>query len=519
MRRIQQHTTFAFGMAVSLASLTVAGPSFARGGGSCCPADLDGDAVIGPSDLATLLGSWGMCTAECSKSMVVGRVLLPTGGPAAHAVVTSSSGGQGACGQSGHFAFEVSVDGSGLTVTATATVDDVAYTASKVIRSIETDGVTEIGELLLVPAATCSGSWQPSLGANGIFDGFVRCVTIFDDHSGSGPAIFAGGGFLSAGGVSTTSLVKWNGSAWEQAGPSVVGNISDLVVFDDGSGPALYASGVLSVGGVTTGGIARWNGSQWSALGAGPDGIINDLQVFDDGSSAGPQLCAAGQFHTIGGVPAERAARWDGQAWHAFGAGLPATVLTLAVFDDGSGSGPELFAAGAIGIPGSIAKWNGTSWIPLGTGVNATIRTLTAFDDGSGSALYVGGGFATAGGQPAAFMARWKNGTWSAVGSGVNGEVYTLAPQVDASTGERSLFAGGNFTQAGGAAASRIARWNGQAWSSVGANFNAKVTRIVPLDPGYGGGNLLFTLGEFTTSPSSDPSFARWGCVPTADRR
>jgi hypothetical protein len=507
-------------IACSLAALVCTGRGFA-GGGSCCPADVDGDAVIGPADLATVLGAWGPCTAACSKTMVLGRVLLPTGAPAGQAVIVTSLGGQGVSGANGHFAFEASVDGEpgSASITAMATIDGVAYQVTKALGSVAVDGVTEVGELLLTPVATCSGTWQPSLGANGIFDGVVRCVAIFDDHSGSGPAIFAGGAFSSAGGVATTTLVKWTGAAWVQAGPAVVGTVSDLVVYDDGSGEALYASGVQSVGGLSTGGIARWNGSQWSKLVAGPDNTINDLQVFDDGTTAGPQLYAAGLFHTIGGVPAERVARWDGQAWHALGAGLPGSVTCLGVFDDGSGCGPELFAAGAISIPGSIAKWNGNAWLPLGTGVNASIRTLTTFDDGTGAALYAGGSFSTAGGQPAASIARWKNGAWSAVGSGVNGEVRTLAPLTDASTGERFLFAGGNFTQAGVIPTTRMARWNGESWSDIGANFNAAVTRIAPLDPGLGGGSMLFIIGDFSTSPSGDPSFARWGCVPTANHR
>ncbi len=522
--RSSKHTpALAATVALSLAAFAVTGQGFARGGDSCCPADLDGDAVVGPSDLATVLGAWGPCSATCSKTMVLGRVLLPTGAPAGHAVIVTSLGGQGVSGQNGHFGFEVSVDGAppSASITAMATIDGVAYHITKALGAVASDGVTEVGDLSLMPVATCAGTWLPSLGASGLFDGAVRCVTIFDDHSGSGPAIYAGGNFFSAGGVSTSTLVKWNGTGWVAVGPSVVGNVSDLVVHDDGSGtgPSLFASGVLSVSGVTTGGIARWNGSQWSALGSGPDGIINDLQVFDDGSNAGPQLYAAGQFVTIGGVTVNRVARWDGQAWHALSTGLPGTVTSLAVFDDGSGNGPELFAAGVISIPGAIAKWNGNAWLSLGAGVNGTVRTITAFDDGTGGALYAGGGFTSAGGQPAASIARWKNGAWSAVGSGVNGEVRTLAPLVNGTTGERFLFAGGNFTQAGGAPSSRMARWNGQSWSDIGANFNAAVTRIVPLDPGLGGGDILFIVGDFTTSPSGDPSFARYGCVPTTDRR
>jgi hypothetical protein len=522
MQRHRPATLVASALACSLGALAWTGPSFA-GGGSCCPSDLNGDGVVGPVDLATVLGAWGACTTQCSKTMVIGRIILPTRSPAAHAAVTSSLGGQGTSGDNGYVAFEIAAEGGSATLTATVTINNVAYVATKVIGSIVADGVTEFGELMLTPAATCPGTWQPSLGAAGIFDGTVRCITIFDDHSGSGPAIFAGGLNVISGDSGSTSIAKWNGTGWVQTGPQVIGSVSDMVVHDDGSGLALYASGVNSVGGLSTGEMARWNGSQWSALGGPFDNTINDLEILDDGKGTGPQLYAGGQFQNIGGVPASRVARWDGQAWHAIGAGLPGSVLSLAVFDDGSGNGPELYAAGGVTIPGSIAKWNGSSWVPVGTGLNASVRSLTVFDDGTGPALYAGGGFTSAGGQPAFRVARWKNLTWSAVGSGVgstfDNEVRTLAPLVDQSTGERFLYAGGNFTQAGGVPATRFARWNGQTWSALGANFDAQVTRIAPLDPGYGGGNLLFVIGSFITSPSGDPSLARWGCVPTPTGR
>ncbi|MFM7052577.1 MAG: hypothetical protein ACKOYN_10675, partial [Planctomycetota bacterium] len=47
-----------------------------------------------------------------------------------------------------------------------------------------------------------------------------------------------------------------------------------------------------------------------------------------------------------------------------------------------------------------------------------------------------------------------------------------------------NIVAGGSFTTAGGAAASRIARWNGTAWSSIGADGGGSVTGIVPLESG-----------------------------------
>jgi hypothetical protein len=43
-------------------------------------------------------------------------------------------------------------------------------------------------------------------------------------------------------------------------------------------------------------GIARWNGTAWSPLGSGMSSTVNALTVFDDGT--GPALYAGGSFWT-----------------------------------------------------------------------------------------------------------------------------------------------------------------------------------------------------------------------------
>ena len=70
-------------------------------------------------------------------------------------------------------------------------------------------------------------------------------------------------------------------------------------------------------------------------------------------------------------------------------------VSVLTVFDDRSGSGPALYAGGALTLAGtvlanSIVKWDGANWSPLGTGLNSWVVALGVFDDGSGGgpALY-----------------------------------------------------------------------------------------------------------------------------------
>ena len=99
-------------------------------------------------------------------------------------------------------------------------------------------------------------------------------------------------------------------------------------------------------------------------------------------------------------------------------------VYALAVFDDGSG--PALYAGGdfttAGGVAGATTSRSGTARAgrPLGSGVERPgVHALAVFDDGSGPALYAGGDFTTAGGVPANHIAKWNGSSWSALGSGI----------------------------------------------------------------------------------------------------
>jgi hypothetical protein len=141
-------------------------------------------------------------------------------------------------------------------------------------------------------------------------------------------------------------------------------------------------------------------------------------------------------------------------------------VNALAAYDDGSG--PQLYAAGefsasAGGVPlGRIARWTGSVWSAVGGGIAGNfVECLYVFDDGLGPALYVGGGFASAGGVPANGIARWKGGSWSALGQGITAgfAVFSFAT-FDDGTGE-ALYVGGEFTSMSGVPAPGLARWRG----------------------------------------------------------
>ena len=373
--------------------------------------------------------------------------------------------------------------------------------------------------------APCQPSWQSTSG-NGMED-IIRAFAVFDD--GSGPALYAGGDFSSAGGVSANNIAKWNGVTWSPLGSGTVGLVWALTVFDDGSGagPALYAGGLFTTaGGMSANRIAKWDGTSWSALGSGLNNPVAALAVFDDGSGAGPGLYAGGHFSSAGGVPAGRVAKWDGASWSNLEGGIPSgAVFALAVFDDGSGE--ALYAGGggftsAGGVPANrIAKWDGSSWASLGSGMSKAVHFLGTFDDGGGGgpALYAGGTFLSAGGVDASGIARWDGSNWSPVGSGVSGgfpsAVNAMTVFDDRSGHGPALYAGGGFLSAGGVPAKNFAKWDGASWSALGSAMNSGVQTLAVFDDENGGGPAIYVGGTFSSSASGGSYFAKWGCPPT----
>jgi hypothetical protein len=192
-------------------------------------------------------------------------------------------------------------------------------------------------------------------------------------------------------------------------------------VYDDGSGPALFAGGsFLDAGGRPAHFIARWRDGDWSALGGitgeGLSGQVYALAVFDDGN--GPALYVGGEFYRAGTLEVNHVARWDGTSWSALpgptSAGVDASVRALAVYDNGAG--PALYAGGGFlsagGVPvGGIARWDGSSWSSLGplstTSLNGVVHALTVVDLGFGPVLAAGGDFTVAGEVPSLHIGIW----------------------------------------------------------------------------------------------------------------
>ena len=232
--------------------------------------------------------------------------------------------------------------------------------------------------------------------------------------------LIAAGGCLPLIGLASTATAQncvpigWDTTfANGHSGLTAGGLINSMVIYDDGTGPALYAAGRFdSISGTQANSIAKFNPAtnKWQPLGSGVSqsniwsaGEVYDIDVFDfdgDGPEA-PKLVVVGEFVFVnaGSTTVNNTATWDGTTWEALGSGIPtagiqaATVRTIEVHDDGTGE--KLYVGGnfTINSRDGVAYWNGSQWAPLGDGLFGwTAYDLKSFDDGTGSKLYIGGG-------------------------------------------------------------------------------------------------------------------------------
>ena len=278
-------------------------------------------------------------------------------------------------------------------------------------------------------------------------------------------------------------------------------------------GQAVYVGGrFTSAGGVPVSGLAMWDGKNWSSVGGGIDDC-RGVFCFPTAYSLevqGSELVVGGNFASIGGVLANKVARWDGSKWSTIGEGVNicdgpdcVTVQSLAL------AGDDIYAVGNVltdvkEIGGTLrvhgfARWDGANWSPVGGGVtgdsiSASINTIAV----RGSDVYIAGNFFAAGAASANNIAQWNGSEWSALGGGVDGCVnpnpnFPCFPYVGTiAVKGKDLYAGGRFTTAGGVNANNIARWDGERWHALGSGANGLVMKLAAH------GDFVYAGGTFT---------------------
>jgi len=313
------------------------------------------------------------------------------------------------------------VGGQAVIVRALEVFDDGSGPGLYVGGAFDTAGSDEIEANNI--ARWDGRQWSPlGAGVAGIgIGGGVFGLSASDGGFGGAPALYVGGVFTEVDDINANLVARWDGQAWSALGSGIDpcdSTVVAVLVVDQPSaiGPALYAGGDFhEAGGVSVRSIARWDGDSWSALGGGVFGSVSALAVYDDGR--GPALYVAGNFQHAGVITAEGITRWNGVSWSSVGGVADGEIFDLAVLETPFDDGPVLYAGGLFSLAGgvganSIARFNGAFWTPLGEGVGDSfprVRAVTGFDDGlgEGPALVAGGEFTTAGGIPSARIARW----------------------------------------------------------------------------------------------------------------
>lgn len=212
-----------------------------------------------------------------------------------------------------------------------------------------------------------NGGWQV-IGAN---NGFSTQIAIgYTDQAGDALYIFSN--FTSVNGVPARGFARFDGSTWTAPWPHLVqkGNgVPDAVVYDDGTGPAIFTNSVPTIDGIGAErqGLFKWDGTTWTFVGgpAFPSArYIMDLQVFDDGR--GPAIYIGGEFQNFGGVVTENIVRYSGQGFEAVGGGIRTLVKSMGVVRDQRGlslwvqsQASNSYNSVAGGVVYGFAQWVG----------------------------------------------------------------------------------------------------------------------------------------------------------------
>jgi len=305
-----------------------------------------------------------------------------------------------------------------------------------------------------------------SSSASQITNGRVSAIAV------SAGKVYAGGNFQNAGGrANADNLAVWDGTSWEPfctstaPGPAFGGNVTSLQIV----GSTLY------VGGEFQNGAGRASADYLLAC-ALADGASNTTVVDPDHPFSGPVLAlaadsngtlyAGGRFLDLENIDAADNVAYlpAGGNWHptstgAAGCGgcaINTFVRGIATVGTDAYVGTDMKDIAGIPQADHVARWNGSAWSALGAdggGGNGWFSTATTINavTGTGSYLFVAGTFQNANGEPRADNIAYFDGTeWHPVGSDGAGNGPWSGTGLALALVDRTLYAAGSFTGAGG---------------------------------------------------------------------
>jgi len=318
---------------------------------------------------------------------------------------------------------------------------------------------TTAGGKKAVHLASWNGTKWTAVGSPAL-NGDVHAIAY---HAGK---VYVGGVFTNVGGDGNLDFVAvWNGAKWgpvcNTPGPVVTASVSALQII----GSTLYIAGSFADGAglpsadrLLACNLSTGVASSTMAKDGDFGGGITSLTADSQGT-----LYAGGSFSNAAGIPAaDNIAAYSGGSWHALGSGpgpgggpIDDFVRSLTASGTNVYVGTDSKDVGGVAQADHVARWNGSAWSALGSnksGQNgwfpdtAFIYAMTT----SGPYVFAAGSFQNAGGDPRADQIAYFDGrAWHALGSsGTNGP--WIGNGLALAAFKHSLFAGGNFTSAGG---------------------------------------------------------------------
>lgn len=395
------------------------------------------------------------------------------------------------------------------------------------------------GSLASSAAATGPGGWNHlgNGGSAGLASLNAKVSALNKDKPG---VLYVGGSFTNAGGIAAADrIATWNGTAWGALGTTPLGNGSVFAIAYYG-GKVFAGGNFVNAGGDADADyLAVYDGISWEPFcntfgpafnlqvlalqvigsklyvggsfqnGAGlatADYLIEcDLvtgvptsTVDTDGDFSGTvyaltadtngRLYAGGTFTNLDGIlAADKVASYDG-TWHSLGGtdiggivrALAAKGTDVYVSSDGVNIGNDPKAD-------HLVMWNGSAYSALGSdtaGTNgwfpssAYIYSMTT----TGGLLFATGSFQNANGNPRADVVAWFDGTsWRALGSNGAGDGPWVGEGSALAIFKGQLYAGGNFTSAGGDTMAKFA---------ASHSLRLPDALIAPSTGGYAGDNV-----------------------------
>ncbi len=267
--------------------------------------------------------------------------------------------------------------------------------------------------------------------------------------------LYAGGYFSEIGGINANSAVMYDGTTWTDIGFESMCNPHDFIHYNN---KLIVGGSYLTIGSDTVT-LAYRENNNWVPFDDQPNGVVGHFIIYRN------NLIVAGQFDSIGTMPAKNIAMWDGSTWTALATSTDHqytymgdmivkndTLIVTGYFNEIDGVNAE-----------TIAFWDGSNWSSIGTGdifskSQYSIISVKVYNN----QLVLGGQFDSIGGVAANNIAIWDGATFSPLGSGITSYPGwdSFSPYVSKlQVFQGNLYVFGQFFMAGGIESNNIARW------------------------------------------------------------